>query len=951
MKYVRVLSVVLFALVIFQLFGCGSSESGLIDGDYDSEGMDTETSEEGITDGDEDSPEQELEADSEEELEIEGEGEGETDLDDVEPLFITGCPEEGLSSAFKITDENQKMYGPDAIGGLNDYLLMNNNAAFVIQGIENLNAYYIYSGIPIDAVALDGCKQASPVRFEEAGFLFGKLNVANFGDSVLRAFRGESVEIINDGTDGEAAVVRVHGIDDYFWLVEYTLITQAYEDGKPRGLSDPLGFEVFIDYILEPDSNVLKIELNFENTTDETVSFLMGAEVMFGDTTNMRYYSDGKIDIAGFELDQGIPWVVASGGDGAWAFGMKDSNLTTIEISGVNAMVDFNQVLTSPLTIKPQGEEGDSTQFTCYLSVGGTDPNSAVKHLHSVNPKPLSKFDYDLTKVSGVVEEEDETPIVGARVDLEMKNSQGQWLILDSFYSYDNGEFEGMIPKFKSLDEEYRLVAHLDGRPDSDPVEFEAGNSDSLVVTLTAAGVLDYNVTNQDDENIPAKILLWQDNKVSRYIFSTTGYDAIDVVPGEYGVSVTRGFEYSTYYGDITINAGQTATLDVTLTKTLDTSGYLSMDGHVHAGPSPDNWISIPERIASVASEGLEVVVSTDHECISDWSPGVDETGLGDWVVTVIGQEVTATIPEHTNMYPVVPDYSINARGGYIPWYQMDYEELFAAIREFGAGVIGVNHPTGYLRNVQFDVLSATPLMDDPTLLGLSDDSVLWDWDFDTFELMNGNKQIFASGQSGLFDYWMSFLNHGYKKTVVGVSDAHNYTAPGYPRTYFLSTSDEVTGFDEAELITAMTEGRALISTGAFARVKVNNSANMGDTITDTDGEIDLSLHIEAIEEIDVAYLKIYVNCDQVSTIATTSPDGVVKFNDTVKVNITKDSHIVVLGFGENSMPPGFKGVKEPSLTPRFVTNAIYIDYDGNGEFDAPGDKTCNYDTDGPVIE
>jgi hypothetical protein len=34
----------------------------------------------------------------------------------------------------------------------------------------------------------------------------------------------------------------------------------------------------------------------------------------------------------------------------------------------------------------------------------------------------------------------------------------------------------------------------------------------------------------------------------------------------------------------------------------------------------------------------------------------------------------------------------------------------------------------------------------------------------------------------------------------------------------------------------------------------------------------------------------------------------------------------------------------DPLVTPRFTTNPIFVDADGNGRFDPPGGKTCTYD-------
>ena len=84
-------------------------------------------------------------------------------------------------------------------------------------------------------------------------------------DVTIRAFKGERVEIINDGADGRAAVVRVHGSDEMFWISEMTMMAAAYEAGQGHPRSRPLGLDLYVDYILPPESPVLRIELNRKN--------------------------------------------------------------------------------------------------------------------------------------------------------------------------------------------------------------------------------------------------------------------------------------------------------------------------------------------------------------------------------------------------------------------------------------------------------------------------------------------------------------------------------------------------------------------------------------------------------------------------------------------------------------------------------------------------------------
>jgi hypothetical protein len=796
-------------------------------------------------------------------------------------------------------------------------------------------------------VALDGCRQASPERFQEMGFFVGSLNLSDLYSSQLRAFRGDSVEIVNDGANGAPAVVRARGRDDYFWTAELELIRRAYEDGRPRPLGEPLGLAITVDYTLPPDSTVLRIEVTFRNLGAQAREFLSPVYLRFGNSTPTRFFARNPISISGFTLESGVPWLAASNGDGAWAFAMKDANLAVLNVVGVAGVFDLNQALLSPLVVAPAGEMGDSTKVTYYFGVGGTDGNSAVRPLRNVNPEPLPGMRYSLVPLEGRTSDaQTGAAIPGVLVELQAQDSQGRWLPLDSFHSGRDGRYSGQVPSFEGSPLGYRLAASVEGRASPDPVPYSAGQS-PVDFAFASPAVLTYEVKDQHGRGLPAKIVLWKGSSVARRIHTPNGRGSANVAAGTYEVSVTRGFEYTTHFGTLALSAGQTASLAVTLEHALDTSGFLSMDGHVHSGRSPDNVISIPDRIATVAAEGLEVVVSTDHEFIGSWSSGVEAMGLQDWVATVVGQEVTAVLPEHTNIYPVVPRFEVNARGDPVRWYGLDLAELFAAERERGAALVQLNHPRGYLAAIRYDPLTGLADLPDPTLLTFPADATLWSWGFDAVEYQNGPARVFGApnehGEMGMFEAWMSFQNLGHRVTAVGTSDAHDYEIVGTPRSYFASSTDSPAQFVEADLVRAVREGRVVVSTGAFARVGVNGTAGMGDLVTDTDGSVDLGVRIEAIPEIDVTHFKVFVNCDEAATVRTTAPGAVVKYDGTVRVPVPRDAHLVVLGFGRQQMPRGLAQF-DPLVTPRFTTNPIFVDADGNGRFDPPGGKTCTYD-------
>jgi hypothetical protein len=866
--------------------------------------------------------------------------------------FAEGCPAPGLSTARIIATE-EGFEGHAAIGTTGDYLLMNEQAAFIIEAEERANAYYYFGGILVDAVALEGCDQAGPEQFEELGLMMVTLSLDIYSSS-LRAFRATSVEVLADGSDGGPAIVRAIGADDRFWIGELEMIAESYQAGNETSLSEPFNLEVVVDYILYPDSPVLRIEATYRNLGSEELPLFIGSEAQFAQTFQPRYLAWETFAFGEWEFQTGAPWMVASNGHGATALATDDGDLAILGVAGVTILFDLLQ-LEKDMSIAPAGEPGDSRTTTTYISVGATDANSATAPLHAVNPEPIPGLPYELVPISGeVVEEGSGLPLAGVVVSLGGENSDGQLQPLDSFVTDEEGFFGGWLADFGP---EMPLVFVLDipGRPGTQPVPVDTSSLEPVLLTVPPGGQLTYLVLDQDGKKIPAKLELRQNGSLKRRIWSGNEERTVDAVPGSFEMSVTRGYEYATHSETIDVKTGQATAVEVTLERVLDTTGYLSVDTHLHAAPSSDSDIAVPHRLVTVAGEGLEIAVATDHEVISDWSWAIPEAGLEGFVNTIIGQEVTCTLPEHINMFPVEPWFHIDARGGIPRWYGKDIDEVFEMLWDRGAQVVCLNHPrggSGYLTLIDYNSVTGEPTLTDPTLLAWPEDASLWSWNFNAIELMNDPDYIYRKAskphKTGLFDDWMGFHNLGHRVTAVGSSDTHGISHPGRPRTYVESPTDEPSEMVPQQIAEAIDQGRATISAGAFMRVEVDGEAGPGETITPGDDVVDLWIHIESIPAIDVAWVKVYANCDQVATIATTSPDEVVKLDTKFPLKLTVDSHIVVAAFGQDSIPAAL-GNYDPEGAPRAISNPIFVDIDNNGVFDPPGAKSCSYDLDGPL--
>lgn len=862
------------------------------------------------------------------------------------------CPDAGESLAMQITDEEFQLAGPNALGRAGDYLLLNDRAAFVIQGIGQQNTYYHYDGILIDAVAVENCEQRGEELFDELGLMVAKLDITDTDNSLIRAFRGDRVEVLNDGSNGEASVIRVHGEDDIYWIVELELIRRAYSAGKLKEMSDPFGLDIVVDYILAPNSSTLSIEYNLINKKDESNIISMAFPLMSsGNAPSLQRFSIFEADLLGLPLEVGVPWITSTQGNGAYAFGIDTYALTGTNISGIDAVLDPFQLASFNLGswLRPAGQAKDRMQQRFYVTVGSQGEWSAVEpYLEEYNPTNVITREMEFSVEAK--EEGTGLPVEGAKIELQRQSykllGKGDWETFLTVYTDEEGKFEDTVQLMKYfLGVRYRVMASAEGRNTSEPIEFSSRPKLEVNFEHSPKGQVRYTLRDQANQSLPAKISFFQDGGVFKRIYPLTGDGVIELPPGEYQVSVTRGYEYNTYQGELTVTPGGEVALTATLSHMVDTSGYLSFDPHVHSSPSADSTVPLTDRVATSAAAGLEILIATDHEMVTDMRPAIEETGLGAWVNSVIGQEVTATLPEHTIAYPLDADFSQGPKGEPVVWQGLDIGEIYAAEKARGADVRTIAHPAGYMEIIEWNRMTGAPDLEDMTALGFKPSAKPWSWDFEAVELITGIKDIFDESGSGLFDDWMSFLNHGHHITAVGASDVHGYEEPGTPRSYFRSSTDAAVEFVEDELVAAVTKGDVVVSTGAFARVEVNGTAGMGELITDQDGSIQLSVNIQAIPEIDVTHFKIFANCQELQTIDAANPvDSAIKFADTVNVSIPlEDAHIVLAAFGQKSLPRGLEQFEAGNI-PRVITNPVYVDVDGNGQFDAPGGRACDYE-------
>ncbi len=448
------------------------------------------------------------------------------------------------------------------------------------------------------------------------------------------------------------------------------------------------------------------------------------------------------------------------------------------------------------------------------------------------------------------------------------------------------------------------------------------------------AGLLEYTIRDDSGELMPGKLVFLQDGDpvdirvpydgglTATYyatLYTASGAGSISLPAGSYEVWAGRGLEYSADVHRISLEPGETVSLEANLRREVDTPGFISADMHVHV----ENVEHLEERVISIVGEGLEWAVSTEHNVHIDYSPAIQKLGLGDHLLTTVGNEVTTSIG-HFNVFPVDPDAKP------VDHRLMDAHELFARMRAGSDDtIIQVNHPRwdGGAYFTYMGVSPASGLTIEPS----------YSEDFDSYELLNENRGFGWTAEPpnnsySVRDDWYHLLNRGIRKPVFGNSDSHSIAGMlvGLPRNYVASSTDDPAAASQQALRKAIREGRVSVNRGLYVEAYAN-AGGVGDLVPLRDGEVRLRVRVQAPGWIDCRSIQVVANGSVVAALEPTSEAGV-RLDTTLTFRPERDTWYVVTAEGSAPMRPLIHDAPVP-ITPLGVTNAIWADADEDGRF------------------
>jgi len=402
---------------------------------------------------------------------------------------------------------------------------------------------------------------------------------------------------------------------------------------------------------------------------------------------------------------------------------------------------------------------------------------------------------------------------------------------------------------------------------------------------------------------------------------------------GIYLISASRGPEYSRDERLVEILKDDIRTLAFTINKVIEIPNLISLEPHIHTTFS-DGRMSVPERLKSVVGEGLDVVIGTDHNYVTDYSEPLRRLGLNKYLAVIWGSEVTKNSVIHFNTYPIAYIEDEDDHGA-IEVDSDDAAALFATSRAKNPkAIIQVNHPRsgdlGYFNNFKLDKAAAA-------FAGKG-----FDLSFMVIEAMNG-PGFFRNNQETIED-WLHLLNRGTYFPIVGSSDAHTIdeSEPGFSRTYIYYSGPKGDGLESAAILQSLLRGRSFVTNGPFIDFKVNGAALPGDTAAAKNGKIDLDIKVSGASWVSVDEVRLIVNGERKIIFPLKGGDRAPeKFRQIFSITLERDAALVVEAFGRKTLYPVVQrqttdGLPQNAALPYALTNPIFIDVDGNGRFDPP---------------
>jgi hypothetical protein len=808
-----------------------------------------------------------------------------------------------------VEDTNALFGGISAEGRLGDTKIYNSEARFIIQAEREGSFYLSQGGMLIDADITRPANQPGRDLVDEWGGMFG----------LGRLVEATKVEVLNDGSDGEAAWVQVTGNES-----PMALVTGAVE----ADIILNKGTSMVTNYRLEPGSPFLHVETTLTANVED-ISITVGDIIMGSLDASDLWVPGHGLDFASAEE---WPWIGFMGRRNELAIGIFSESTNTMDTRGGGDLLLELATMAVGMQDTIELKKGESYTFGRYYGAGRDFASLTDAWQKSVG-SATSKAEGTVTAPDG--------PVAGARVNVLVDGLPFSLAISDAA-----GHFSVQVPAgsdVQFLAEGQGPGVHMDLPEGYGPfcpyaadvprnqslASFKSGacvvplaegrgvasESEPLVLgepgrlRLTVSDGMPFtamlNATDPAEATDPRLVISRLLNN-GEGAWSRDGEVTFPLAAGNYSLVVHRGLRWEIYTEDIEITAGEQLDVSFDLSAAYELDDWLVTDPHTHASPSGDGSIPMADRLIVAAGAGVQVHFGTDHDHVADYRPLLKPLGLNGLLASVVADEVSPVLRGHRNVYPIEPDPEAPNGGAWAWWSDrvVSTDEGFARIRERHPGaVIQLNHPTGG------GVADAADWS--PGEIGTPNK---WTENFDAVEVVNSFQH------HSFFEFYADITNRGLRATPTGVSDSHGYTAggPGLNVTFLHTGHNDPAALTNEELKEAMLAGKTVVSMGPF----IESSILPGSNIT---GSANLEATVYAPSWIQIDALDLLQNGALVERIENPEIGKTFEF----ALAPEKDAWFTLIAHGGSPMHP------LTGASPWAMTSPIRIDIDGDG-WEAP---------------
>jgi hypothetical protein len=362
----------------------------------------------------------------------------------------------------------------------------------------------------------------------------------------------------------------------------------------------------------------------------------------------------------------------------------------------------------------------------------------------------------------------------------------------------------------------------------------------------------------------------------------------------------------------------------------------VSCDTHIHTlTHSGHGDATVEERMLTLAGEGIELPIATEHNLHADYSEAARRTGVATLFTPVIGNEVT-TPTGHFNIFPIAP-------GAAVPDAKITlWPPLMRALRETpGVRVIVLNHP----RSIHSKFRPFDPENFDAAT---GENKRGGEFSFDAIEVLNSGAQ--QTDYMLVFRDWFALLNRGHRFTAVGASDSHDVSRfiVGQARTYIAVGDDVPAHIDVAAACESLLAGRALVSMGLLAQMTVEERFTAGDLATNLPEPVRVRVKVLGPSWVKAGRVELFANGFRIRE-ATIDPARADAPGEKADIAWTlprpsHDTHLIAIATGPAVSAPFWAMTRpyqpnSPHWEGRAIgaTNPVWLDADGDGRFTPPG--------------